>query len=182
MSQWITIAFMLFYHWHSYLQLCGIQRLGKSLQNTVGGEYTGVQGWGSLNQFSPFHYFSIFSTLIKQMLGIEHHVYIWQVSPQLSCGDTCQIWMWFKEYMRYFCKIKKILFMEKLTNGASVTPTPATHKADRHPIMRSHEASWLGVEIMGWLWTLTSILIAVQLIHIKVPLWPDKFHDKSFIQ
>ena len=24
------------------------------------------------------------------MLSIEYHVHIWQVSPQLSCGDTCQ--------------------------------------------------------------------------------------------
>ena len=23
------------------------------------------------------------------------HVHIWQVSPQLSCGDTSQIWMWY---------------------------------------------------------------------------------------
>ena len=31
------------------------------------------------------------------MLDIEHHVHIWQVSPQLSCGDTCEIWMWCKK-------------------------------------------------------------------------------------
>ena len=26
---------------------------------------------------------------------VMFHIHIWQVSPQLSCGDTCQIWMWF---------------------------------------------------------------------------------------
>ena len=24
-----------------------------------------------------------------------NHIYIWQVSLQLSCSDTCQIWMWY---------------------------------------------------------------------------------------
>ena len=54
------------------------------------------QGWGLLSQFPPFHYFLNFSEQPKHMLAIEYHVYIWQVSPQLSCVDTCQIWMWLK--------------------------------------------------------------------------------------
>ena len=41
--------------------------------------------------------FSIFiSELIKCCLFVIYQVHIWQVSPQLSCGDTCQIWTWFK--------------------------------------------------------------------------------------
>ena len=44
----------------------------------------------------PFRYFPDFSALWIHSLAIEYHVYIWQVSPQLSCGDTCQIWMWLK--------------------------------------------------------------------------------------
>ena len=24
----------------------------------------------------------------------QYHIHIWQVSPQLSWGDTCQIWIW----------------------------------------------------------------------------------------
>ena len=63
-------------------------------------------GWGLLNQFPPFCYFPNFSTLWKHTLDIEHHMNIWQVSPQLSCGDTCQISMWFKEFNRYFCRIE----------------------------------------------------------------------------
>ena len=80
-------------------------------------------GWGLLSQFSPFRYFPHFPLLSKQTLAIEYHVYIWQVSPQLSCCDTCQIWMWFRESNRYFAR-SKILLTEKLANGALVTPTP----------------------------------------------------------
>ena len=46
------------------------------------------------------------------MLAIEYHNYIWQVLPQLSCGDTCQIWMWFKESDRYFCKNENFAYGE----------------------------------------------------------------------
>ena len=59
----------------------------------------------------------------KHILAIEYHVYIWQVSPQLSCGDTCQIWIWFKESKGYLCNLKNFA-CEKLTNRYSVTPTP----------------------------------------------------------
>ena len=44
----------------------------------------------------------------QNMLAIEYDVHIWQVSPQLSCGDTCQIRMWCKESTRYFCRIQKV--------------------------------------------------------------------------
>ena len=63
------------------------------------------QGWGLLNQFPPFRYFPNFSSLSKHTLAVTYRVYIWQVSPQLSCGDTCQILMWFEESNMYFCKI-----------------------------------------------------------------------------
>ena len=53
-------------------------------------------GWGLLSQFSLFCCFPHFPLLSKQTLAIEYHVYIWQVSPQLSYGDTCQISMWFR--------------------------------------------------------------------------------------
>ena len=73
-------------------------------------------------QFSSFHYFLNFSALSNHPLATEHHVHIWQVSPQLSCGYTSQIWMWFKESVS-FTRLK-ILLTEKLTNGTLVTPTP----------------------------------------------------------
>ena len=70
------------------------------------------QGWGLLSRFPPFRYFPNFSALSKHTLDIEYHVYIWQVSPQLSCGDTCQIWKWFKESNRYFWKIEHFAYGE----------------------------------------------------------------------
>ena len=50
-----------------------------------------VQGWGLLSQIPPFRYFLNFAALSKHTLAIVCHVYTWQVSPQLSCGDICQI-------------------------------------------------------------------------------------------
>ena len=90
------------------------------------------QGWGLLSQFSLFSYFSHFPLLSKQMLGIEYHVYIWQVLPQLSCGDTCQIWMWFRESNRYICKIENFAYGEiserSFSNphprSSTILPTP----------------------------------------------------------
>ena len=76
-----------------------------------------LQGWGFLSRFAPFLYFFNFSASPKYTLAIEYHVHIWQVSLQLSCGDTCQIWMRFKEWNRYFWEI------ENWWNGALVTPT-----------------------------------------------------------
>ena len=65
-----------------------------------------TQGWGLLNQFLPFRYFPNLSALFKQTLAIEYHVFDW------SCGDTCQIWMWFNESNCYFCKIESFAYGE----------------------------------------------------------------------
>ena len=70
------------------------------------------QGWGLLSQFPPFRYFPNFSSSPKYMLAVVYHVHIWQVLPQLSCGDTCQIWMWFEESSMYFCKIENFAYGE----------------------------------------------------------------------
>ena len=70
------------------------------------------QEWGLRSRFPPFRYFAIFLTSPKYMLVIEYHVHIRQVWPQLSCGDTCQIWMRFKECSRYFCEIENCTYGE----------------------------------------------------------------------
>ena len=88
----------------------------------VWSERAGELGWELFSKFPPFRYFPNFSELLKHMSAIEYHVYIWQVSPHLSCSDTCQIWMGFKECNRYFCKT--IVLMEKLTNGVLLTTHP----------------------------------------------------------
>ena len=63
------------------------------------------QGWGLLSQFSPFRYFPNFSEWWIQWLPEWYQVHIWQVSPQLCCGDTWQIWTSLKVSNIYFCKI-----------------------------------------------------------------------------
>ena len=62
-----------------------------------------VQGWGLLSHFFPFRYFPIFSEWSKQWLPVWYEVQIWQVSPQLSCGDTWQILTWLKLSDLYIC-------------------------------------------------------------------------------
>ena len=86
-----------------------------------------LQGRGLLSQFSPFRYFPHFPLLSKQMVAIEYHVYIWQVSPQLSCGDTCQIWMWFMESNSYFCKIENFAYGE-ISERSFSNPHPSAGK------------------------------------------------------
>ena len=68
-----------------------------------------IQVWGSLNQFLPLRWFPNVSQLSKHWIPIEYHVHIWRMSPQLSCGDTRQIWKWFKELSRYICHIINVL-------------------------------------------------------------------------
>ena len=51
--------------------------------------------WGGSYEAIPL-FLGIFLAFLKHILTAEYHVYIWQVSPQISCADTCQIWMWFK--------------------------------------------------------------------------------------
>ena len=84
-----------------------------------------VQGWGLLRQFPPFRYFANFSALSKQTLAIEYPVYIWQVSPQLSCGDTCQIWTWCEESNMYFCHIENFAYGE-INERSFSNPHPRT--------------------------------------------------------
>ena len=73
--------------------------------------------------------FSQFFSLVnsKHMLAIEYDTHIWQVSPQLSCGDTCQIWMWNKWFRTYLSKIKFSLTKELIIRASSNPhPWPST--------------------------------------------------------
>ena len=49
------------------------------------------QGWGLLKLRSLISPQAKFSILQKYLLDSLNHIHIWQVSPQLSCGDTYQI-------------------------------------------------------------------------------------------
>ena len=125
-------------------------------------------GWGLLRQFSPFRYFPHFPLFSKEMLAIEYHVYIWQVSPQLSCGDTCQTWMWFRESNRYFCKIENFAYGE-ISERSFSNPHPwaASHGVSRSDMLPSRGPfHWNGL-----------ILIPIWIsnyIHSKV--WDDFFY------
>ena len=86
-------------------------------------------GGGVISQFPLFHYFLNFSVSPKYTLAIENHVHIWQVSLQLRCSDTCQIWMWHKESNRYFWQIKYFVY-DKVNKLSSSNPQP------RSPVMQ----------------------------------------------
>ena len=75
-----------------------------------------LQGWG---------YFPIFFSewWLIHWLPVRQHVHIQQVSPQLSCGDTWQIWTWLKVFNLYFCYIK-IHRNRKITERSFSNPHP----------------------------------------------------------
>ena len=95
------------------------------------------QGWGFLRRCSPFCYFPEFTASPKYLLAIEHHVHIWQVWPQLSCGDTCHICMLHKNLTGTLAG-SKILVTEILTN------IPGIHISNSQwqYIQHSPESTW----------------------------------------
>ena len=110
----------------TWVKICLIRvpTLVSSVRHLQGKRYTSPpcqhlvhQGRRLINQFPPFLYFPIFFTIEKYTLSVEYHVCIWQVSSQLSCGDSCQTWMWFNESNKHFCEIENLI-TEKSTNGA----------------------------------------------------------------
>ena len=96
--------------WHLSFTSRGYTTVGKP--GVKFSNWSTVLRWGLLSQFPPFRNFPNFSALSKHTSDIECHVYILQMSPWLSCGDTCHIRMWFKESNRYFCKIEKFAYGE----------------------------------------------------------------------
>ena len=54
-----------------------------------------VLGWGLLRLRSLISPLREILILQKYSLDTYNHVHICQVSPQLSCGDTCQRWTWY---------------------------------------------------------------------------------------
>ena len=85
------------------------------------------------------------------MLAIELHVHIWQVSPQLSCGDTCQIWMRFKECKRYFCEIENFAYGE-IDERSFSNPTPGVTKPVSSVLLFSHFFSIVKEHVIHVYW------------------------------
>ena len=81
-------------------------------------------GWRSLSQFSRFSYFPSFSivSIYRQPVCVEFNVHIWQVLPQHSCGNSCQIWTSNSKDLTDIFSKPKISLMEKLTDTALVIP------------------------------------------------------------
>ena len=98
-----------------------------------------LHGCGLPSQFPPFRYFPKFSSLSKHTLTVKYRVYIWHAAPQLSCGDTCQIWRWFEESKFTFPR-SKILPTEKLTTGALVTAHSCKSLTGKPHL---HSAKWI---------------------------------------
>ena len=94
----------------------------------------------SIPLFFPFFW------IIKNRLPYQYHIHIWQLSLQLSCSDSCQIWMWSNQYpVKQECPQ-----MEKFSIVPSVAPIPGdfaiqfvgqSHLArrfcDRMPVIQS---------------------------------------------
>ena len=108
-SDWMILT--KFCTWHhscvlvSYAKMCYYGKIKNELQDKFplrldlwvkNREWNDPLGWGLLNTYPLFRYFLNFSPSSKCWLPVEYHVHIWQVSPQLSCSDTHQIWKWFK--------------------------------------------------------------------------------------
>ena len=59
-------------------------------------------GWRLLNPRSLIVSVSKITILQKYIFDSLSHMHIWQVSPQLSCGDTCQIGTWYSIPSMFF--------------------------------------------------------------------------------
>ena len=83
---------------------------------------------------------SQFVTNVKHCLIFEYHVYIQQVSLQLGCGETRQIWVWPKEFSGYF--LKSEFFPRKGINERSFSkPHP---RADNERLINQSAAILCG--------------------------------------
>ena len=119
----------------------------------------GVQGVEVTNPIFSVSLFSHFFWMIKNWIPRWYHVHIWQVSPQLSCGDTWQIWMWLKYLTYTFAKPKfpcnGEIDIRRFNNphpGGMVVRSSYTmtswHGNDSLCVLRRHDA-----HVMSHLWS-----------------------------
>ena len=85
-------------------------------------------GWGLqlIKHFPTFTINSYLAVITQQhhgVLTVEYHIHISQLPLQLSCGDNCHIWTWFKGAC--ISVISKLPLTEKLTQ-IFVTLDPCT--------------------------------------------------------
>ena len=77
--------------------------------------------WGLISQFHPFRYFPNFSALSKHILAIE---FIFDRCRRISAAVALVKYKCDSNNLKGIFARSKILFMEKLTNGALVTLNP----------------------------------------------------------
>ena len=82
-----------------------------------------TQGWGLLKLCLLISLLQPILILVKCKLDPLNHIYIWQVSLQLSCSDACQIWRWYSVGNWCIDNSEKWEKWWKRRNGF-VTPTP----------------------------------------------------------
>ena len=87
-----------------------------------------VVGQDALVQKTKNYLKKICNRCIYWRLGVYSYRRISDLSLQLSCGDTCQILMWFEESNMYFCEIENFA-CGKLTNWALETPIPGLNSS-----------------------------------------------------
>ena len=139
-----------------------------------------IMGWGLLSQFPPFRYFPNFSASSKHTLAIEYHVYIWQVSPQLSYSDTWRIWKLIEESNMYCFHIENFadgeIYERSFSNSHPWTwhlMNSNCHRDNSQPHIYSkcsNRKSWVICEY--WSWYLLKYLKTLSSNMLEVPvLW-----------
>ena len=91
------------------------------------------------------------------MFDLLNHIHIWQVSLQLGCSDTCQIWKWYIAAKYYFFNSEK---WENFMNGKNKF-SPDTPNSEL--LWELFKAQWCFVKPL--------LLIPIQCIeHVKSDL------------
>ena len=106
-------------------------------------------GWGVLKLFSLI---SPLSRLTKFYV-CSNHIYIWQVTPQLRCGNTCQIWMWYSAGKQCFEKISNA--ENWLSNPPHPREVPYMGRGDGCSLLNHTLWIHMGMTLTwGWPWHL----------------------------
>ena len=99
-----------------------------------------------------------FISPISIIYGNTITIHIWQVSSQLSCGNTCPIWMWFKLSNRHFFK-SELSPIREINDHTCYNPNSkvvnfhcfclVVYKSSKHDI-QSIDIFMLGSAYMDW--------------------------------
>ena len=99
------------------------------------------QEWGLLKLRSSVFLQAKFSVWQKYLLHSLNLIHIWLVSPQLTGGDTYQIWTWYSMANMYFGDVEKLGEYWNAGIGL-VTPTPdrisISQPKEKHDFYSSH--------------------------------------------